>query len=111
MDNDVFEKSNERMPAPLNAFVSKTVKAGLNIRCILRLTHPANAKVLICETFLKSMEYRFVHPSNACVPIEVTAFGMVKVEKREAQFLNNEVEIDERENKLKLETDVSFEQF
>ena len=72
MDNDVFEKSNERMPAPLNAFVSKTVKAGLNIRCILRLTHPANAKVLICETFLKSMEYRFVHPSNARSPMVET---------------------------------------
>jgi hypothetical protein len=67
--------------------------------------------VPMVETFLKSIESRFVHPRNALVPIEVTAFGMVKVEKREAQFLNNEVEIDERENKLKLETDVSFEQF
>ena len=100
---------------------------------MLREVHPSNAELSMAETFfkfileipvqfrndfkpmvktlLKSTETRFVHPSNACVPIEVTVLGIVKVEKREAQFLNNELEIDKRETKLKLETDVSFEQF
>ena len=126
------EKSTESIPVPLKAIDCRVVKAGPKFRCIFKAEQPSNAELFIVETFLKfietipvqfrnaavpivpvllkSTEVRFVHPSNALVPIVSTVFGIVKLVKRDVQFLNNEFEMVLEENKLKLETVVKFEQ-
>lgn len=126
------EKSTESIPVPLKAMDCNTVKEELKIRFTLNAEQPSNAELFIVETFLKfilaipvqllnalapmvvvllkSTEVMFVHPSNAFVPIVSTVFGIVKLAKRDEQFLNNELEIVVEENKLKLDKVVKLEQ-